>query len=87
MSVVVADLLAYNHGLPLAGRAWLLPIYRGLNHGLPYCGLAHYNAGVLSARLFFRRSYRLTRLSLHLLKAVIFAGVLFPIVSMRGAIA
>ena len=36
---------------------------------------------MFSARLFFRRAYRLVRLGLHLLRAVIFAGVFFPIVS------
>ena len=42
-----------------------------------------YNAHVPTLRLCLRRSYRLIRLGLHLLQAIFFAGVLFPLVSMR----
>ena len=42
-----------------------------------------YNTDVSAIRLRLRRSYRLFRLGLHLLQAIFFAGVLFPIVSTR----
>jgi 1-acyl-sn-glycerol-3-phosphate acyltransferase len=43
--------------------------------------VAHYNVRVIPARLFLRRSFRLGRLALHLLKGVTIAGLVLPIVS------
>ena len=44
----------------------------------PAPSVGHYNTGVISPRLFFRRAIRLTRLGLHLLQAIFIAGVLLP---------